>query len=801
MADADYLQSNFLGGQWSPNAQGRVDHPQYRTALALSLNGLPVEEGAWTRRSGTRDHGNAAGNGQVKEFYLPGNLAVVLEITPNVLAFWMVDATVGYRRLAATFATSWSTVAVCKAVRVVQADGTAYLLASGYQPMVLTCTNYLSAGLGLDPAFTFAAENFTTTDGPYADALAGSSQTGNSLGSVTGPGASLSFSITDAAYSFVSTDLNRAIRLWSQPPVWSATASYAIGAVVTFAGTYWSALVGGSLQVGVQPGAVTQPPANSTTVPTQGWALSPTAANWAWGYITAVTNSTTVVVTLTSTQLLPTAANGLVIDTWQIGLFTAAIWPTCGAYQSGRVWFGGAMPNRIDASVADSPTNPASLFSPTDEYGNVLDDSAIAAPLNLSPASVALWMMPDYHGVLVGTASGEQLVTASALNDPLTPTSIDVRPETTYKSQNAEPVRAGMALVFIQGLGRRVMEYVVDVFSQRSIGRHLNEFAKDLTVGGLQKVVYQEELAPVVWVVTAAGGLIGCTYRRVSHFGSEGPLFNGWHQHTLGSGRPVSWACIASAANGLADTLALLTADAEGGYHLETMQPLFDVGQSLTTAWPLDSAFSSSQLSAADNGTSTLTVSGLPIGTGNTDYAVWIGGLYAGTYQVNSGTVAVPYGSDPDGYLTAAYLQGLNGSWGELGVSVTAGGQTVSVPLVVGFAFTSQVQTLRPTALNDVRTPTGPGLAKTRRHHMYGLLLANTVTGLEISVDTGPVRPITLTAKDRATALDHTALYSGVWWDVIDDDNSFDGQVLIQRSDPYPLTIAAFTGFLHTQDR
>lgn len=52
MPDASYLQPNFLGGIWSPWMQGRIDLPKYRMAMNVCVNGIPVEEGAWTRRPG-----------------------------------------------------------------------------------------------------------------------------------------------------------------------------------------------------------------------------------------------------------------------------------------------------------------------------------------------------------------------------------------------------------------------------------------------------------------------------------------------------------------------------------------------------------------------------------------------------------------------------------------------------------------------------------------------------------------------------------------------------------------------------
>ncbi len=56
MADAksNFVCSSFLGGEWSPYAQGRTDLKEYKTALNVCRNGFPLEEGAWIRRSGTR---------------------------------------------------------------------------------------------------------------------------------------------------------------------------------------------------------------------------------------------------------------------------------------------------------------------------------------------------------------------------------------------------------------------------------------------------------------------------------------------------------------------------------------------------------------------------------------------------------------------------------------------------------------------------------------------------------------------------------------------------------------------------
>jgi hypothetical protein len=55
MANSSYVQVSFLGGEWSEAAQGRMDRPEYRTALAIARNYIPLAPGAMVRRPGFED--------------------------------------------------------------------------------------------------------------------------------------------------------------------------------------------------------------------------------------------------------------------------------------------------------------------------------------------------------------------------------------------------------------------------------------------------------------------------------------------------------------------------------------------------------------------------------------------------------------------------------------------------------------------------------------------------------------------------------------------------------------------------
>ncbi len=51
---ASWIQTSFIGGEWSKSAQGRVDDPMYKKAMNLCRNALPIVEGSNARRPGFR---------------------------------------------------------------------------------------------------------------------------------------------------------------------------------------------------------------------------------------------------------------------------------------------------------------------------------------------------------------------------------------------------------------------------------------------------------------------------------------------------------------------------------------------------------------------------------------------------------------------------------------------------------------------------------------------------------------------------------------------------------------------------
>jgi len=108
--------------------------------------------------------------------------------------------------------------------------------------------------------------------------------------------------------------------------------------------------------------------------------------------------------------------------------------------------------------------------------------------------------------------------------------------------------------------------------------RHINEFAKHVTAAGVTELAYQEEKAPVIWEISADGSLAGTSYRRISHFVTEPPVFAGAHRHQIADGtRLVQSMTVQPNSNGLSDLLYVCTY-AVGGtdYAVEVLRPIFE---------------------------------------------------------------------------------------------------------------------------------------------------------------------------------------------------------------------------------
>lgn len=812
MAAASFLQTSFLGGEWSPYGQGRMDRQDYRAAMNVAVNGFPVEEGSFTRRPGSRFIAPTRKGlpGTLREFHFSQGASYNLEFTAehmrlvsgtqlvqessqqlvlavsnaspavvrtgdkhgwstgdevqfhlpegdissgaqallgrqfeiavlDVMSFSIHDPVTNAPLDGSTLSLAGLILSVARVldyttvytdadwptVRAVQSETKLLLCQGSHKPYLLESLTSANQANKTFASFSFAPVNFL--DGPYFDpAEDGSTVTPSGTqgvitltvgfkawdsGAVYAIDESVAFggigyvSLSNNNFNnqpdinpgfwepqsaggsigtngFVSTDVGRMIRLFSEPADYDATHAYAKGDNVKFNDSYWSA---------IKANTGKQPDLDAVT-----WGISPTAAVWTWGVITAIVTSIQVDFQLVGGPLLYTAP----IKTYRLGLYSDTTgWPTGGCYHEGRFWLFGAQGNRIDSSMSNKPLT----FSPTGPDGTVADNNAISAIVEASDINTIFWASPDHQGILMGTQGGEWLVQASALNDPLTDTSIQAHRVTKYGCANVEPRRTGLSMVVVHRYSKKLLEFVSDAYSGKYSATNLALFAKHITRPGIAEIAYQEELAPIVWSRLTDGSLAGMTYKRESPFGTQPASFSGWHRHFHGAGRVFEAVQSGPSTDGATDSVTFITGDGNGGPRfLELLTDIFDEDTDITQSWFVDTARPPVAADYIAGSPDKVRLYGYEHLAGQT-VQVWGAGLDLGDYVVSaSGTIDLSIGTPAA--FTQAYLATLTaqGGFGEVGVFINrVPSGTIPTPAANGvFEYAPTLPTVTGNSVN-----------------------------------------------------------------------------------------------------
>lgn len=175
MTNASFVQSSFLGGEWSPLAQGRVADPAYKHAMNVCLNGYPVEPGAWTRRQGFRylAHTRGGAAAVLRDFDFTTTQPYQLEFTAGFVRFFAGLSLVTTQDTLVLDGITGDTPGVVVSVNTIPADwanGDTVIFGIDSEP----CTAPLLCGRQFVIAnLDVANQNFTMLDPITGDAIDG----------------------------------------------------------------------------------------------------------------------------------------------------------------------------------------------------------------------------------------------------------------------------------------------------------------------------------------------------------------------------------------------------------------------------------------------------------------------------------------------------------------------------------------------------------------------------------------------------------------------------------------------------
>jgi hypothetical protein len=107
---------------------------------------------------------------------------------------------------------------------------------------------------------------------------------------------------------------------------------------------------------------------------------------------------------------------------------------------------------------------------------------------------------------------------------PITPTNVQIKPQTGYGSKIVRPLLVGKECIFVQRSGRKVraMSYTFQIDGYQA--PDLTVLAEHITTTGVVSMAYQQDPDQMLWMVLTDGTLISCTLDRDQQV-------NGWARH------------------------------------------------------------------------------------------------------------------------------------------------------------------------------------------------------------------------------------------------------------------------------
>lgn len=248
-----------------------------------------------------------------------------------------------------------------------------------------------------------------------------------------------------------------------------------------------------------------------------------------WGYarITGYTNAKTVNATVKRAFEDVTASAN-----WRLGSFsTASGFPSAITFHQERLWFGGtkSQPQTVWSSASSDFTN----FAPTDEVGDVLDDSSIVLTMLSDETNTIQWMKSDTV-LNVGTLGAEFKIFSYAAESVLTPSTAQAQRVTSLGSENVDPVSIPTGTVFVQRSGRKLRHAVfTNSVGEDDTPADLNIWASHIADAGIAHIAYQSIPNSTIWGITNDNLLVSLTYEPTQNV-------MGWARHKIAGGvRPT----------------------------------------------------------------------------------------------------------------------------------------------------------------------------------------------------------------------------------------------------------------------
>ncbi len=206
--------------------------------------------------------------------------------------------------------------------------------------------------------------------------------------------------------------------------------------------------------------------------------------------------------------------------------------PSCVAFFEGRLIYGGTR-NRPETFWISRSPDPTTGLTRYDDF-TTGTDADHAAIFTLSPSKSGQidhieWLAGHNDFLAIGTFGGIRKVTGGGVNEPITPTSVSIKPVTESGVADITPIPQGTITLYVQRgqLTVRSLEY--DVLSENFIAVDRNLVADHMfeAIGYCKQIAFEEGSPDILWAVRSDGVLAGVSFKAKEDV-------SGWHRHILG---------------------------------------------------------------------------------------------------------------------------------------------------------------------------------------------------------------------------------------------------------------------------
>ena len=252
-----------------------------------------------------------------------------------------------------------------------------------------------------------------------------------------------------------------------------------------------------------------------------------------YGIITAI-NSTTVAV-----WTIKEVVTGSGAAVWSLGAWSGTTgYPNTVSFYEQRLVFGGSLyyPQTIWASQSG-------IYDDFDT-GTSLAGDAFIYTIAANRVNTIRWLAPA-RDLVVGTAGGEFKV-GRPTGEPLKPDNVTITQQTTYGGWTTQPTQVGNTILFVQKQRRKIREFTYKFEDDAYAAPDMTLLAEHITGTGVVDVDYAQEPNSIYWAVRADGVLLGMTYQREEDVVA-------WHRHLLGGGNKFTFSGTAVTPNGSDD--------------------------------------------------------------------------------------------------------------------------------------------------------------------------------------------------------------------------------------------------------